>query len=79
MQEAHLFDSFYEIRDGQSGGAGSSGLGLAIAKSIVDLHGGKIWATSNVGEGSHFHFSLPIGEPEESLVDNKDETTDSSS
>lgn len=68
----HLFDSFYEISDGQSGGAGSSGLGLAIAKSIVELHGGKIWATSNVGEGSHFYFSLPIGEPEEHIVDNKD-------
>lgn len=75
----HLFDSFYEIRDSQGGGQGSSGLGLAIAKSIVELHGGKLWATSNVGEGSHFYFALPVGESEEVLINKPDETAVSSS
>lgn len=38
----------------------NSGLGLAIAKYIVELHGGKIWLKSRVGQGSSFFFSLPI-------------------
>ncbi len=37
----------------------SSGLGLAIAKFLVELHGGKIWLKSKVGQGSSFFFSLP--------------------
>jgi len=64
----HLFDAFYEIRDSQAAGTGSSGLGLAIAKSLVELHGGKIWATSEAGKGSHFYFSLPIGDFDKSGV-----------
>jgi signal transduction histidine kinase len=38
------------------------GLGLAIVKSIVELHHGKAWATSKLGEGAHFNFILPIRE-----------------
>jgi signal transduction histidine kinase len=37
----------------------SSGLGLTIAKEIVELHRGKIWAESNEGEGSTFLFAIP--------------------
>jgi two-component system sensor histidine kinase VicK len=38
---------------------GGTGLGLAICRSIIQQHGGHIWATSTLSEGSTFHFTLP--------------------
>ena len=54
----HVFERFYKADKART--EGSSGLGLAIAKHIVQVHGGNIWAQSEEGKGSTFGFSLPL-------------------
>jgi PAS domain S-box-containing protein len=55
----HLFDRFWQAHGARRGGAG---LGLAIAKGIVEAHGGRMWVESEVGMGSVFGFALPVRE-----------------
>lgn len=54
---AHIFDRFWQARRAEREGAG---LGLAIAKGIIEAHGGRIWAESAVGLGTTMSFSVPI-------------------
>lgn len=54
-----IFEEFYRIGDELAGRAKGSGLGLSISKKIVEAHGGRIWAESDIGKGSTFFFTLP--------------------
>ena len=74
-EQQRIFQPYYQVNRGKASqtthpgegrGLSDSGIGLAIAKFLVELHGGKIWLKSKVGQGSSFFFSLPTVVPVES-------------
>jgi signal transduction histidine kinase len=58
----HVFDRFWRADKARSRRAGGSGLGLSIAKAITSQYGGRIWATSQPGQGSCFHVVMPLAD-----------------
>jgi signal transduction histidine kinase len=59
----YIFDRFYRGEKSRARGQGGAGLGLAIAKGLVEAHGGRIWAQSLPGRGARFSFVLPKASP----------------
>jgi signal transduction histidine kinase len=56
----HIFDRFYQVR---ATGRAGAGLGLAIARGLVEAHGSNLDVSSEPGQGTTFSFDLPVAEP----------------
>ena len=68
-----LFEPFYRVkREGQM--ARGTGLGLAVAKGLVEAHGGRIWAENRKESGASFVFTLPLGQPGQAPVEAAEES-----
>jgi signal transduction histidine kinase len=60
-EQEQIFQRFYRVDNRLRREAQGSGLGLYLARAIVEAHGGRIWVESQVNRGSRFMFTLPLG------------------
>ena len=56
----HVFDKFAQIENSLSRQVGGSGLGLPIARQLMESHNGAIWCDSELNKGSKFYFVIPV-------------------
>lgn len=61
-----VFERFFQVETHLTRRYGGMGLGLAVAKAMIELHGGRIWAESTEGKGSKFTFLVPAGQTQHS-------------
>ena len=59
QEQTRIFDQFHQVDGSLTKAKGGTGLGLAIAKQIVEMHGGRIWVESTLGNGATFQMELP--------------------
>jgi signal transduction histidine kinase len=57
-----VFERFYRVDPSRTRSTGGTGLGLTIAKQLIEAHGGSIGVESAVDQGSSFYFNLPLGD-----------------
>jgi GAF domain-containing protein len=60
VDQAKIFDEFQQADSSQTKAKGGTGLGLSIAKRIVEMHGGRLWVESSLGNGATFSFTVPF-------------------
>jgi signal transduction histidine kinase len=58
--QAKIFEEFQQADSSTTKEKGGTGLGLAIAKRIVEMHGGRLWVESQLGQGATFSFMVPV-------------------
>ncbi len=59
-ESERVFEKFHQVSDAQEGKPRGTGLGLPICRRIIEHHGGRIWAESELGKGATFYFTLPL-------------------